>query len=67
MAKSNNHTGRPKKMSMQGMSCKFVHIQAFAKRGTKCTPEEKEWRLAAQQEAQKRMEENKVQERACSV
>merc|ERR1719277_1510737 len=30
----------------------------------KCTPEEKEQRLAAQKEAQKRMEEKKVKERA---
>merc|ERR1711948_251032 len=80
MAKAKNHTGhnqiyknhrngikktrRPKKMSMQGMNCKFVRNQAFAKRGMKCTPEEKEQRLAAQKEAQKRMEEKKVQERA---
>merc|ERR1711908_236805 len=57
MAKSKNHTGhnqiyknhrngikktrRPKKMSMQGMNCKFVRNQAFAKRGMKCTTEEK--------------------------
>merc|ERR1719343_254140 len=57
MAKSKNHTGhnqiyknhrngikrtrRPKKMSMQGMNCKFVRNQAFAKRGMKCSPEEK--------------------------
>merc|ERR1740121_1805060 len=80
MAKSKNHTGhnqiyknhrngikktrRPKKMSMQGMNCKFVRNQAFAKRGIKCTPGEKGQRLAAQKEAQKRMEEKKVQERA---
>mmetsp|Transcript_99100 Transcript_99100/g.319421 ORF Transcript_99100/g.319421 Transcript_99100/m.319421 type:complete len:98 (-) Transcript_99100:71-364(-) len=80
MAKSKNHTGnnqvyknhrngikktrRPKKMSMQGMNCKFVRNQAFAKRGMNCTPEEKEQRLAAQKEAQKKMEEKKVQERA---
>ena len=80
MAKSKNHTGhnqiyknhrngikktrRPKKMSMQGMNCKFVRNQAFAKRGMKCTPEEKEQRLAAQKEAQKRMEEKKSVERS---
>ena len=83
MAKANNHIGhnqisknnlnginktrRPKKMSMEGIKCKFVRIRAFAKRGMKCTPEEKEERLAVQQEAQKRMEGNKVQERACAA
>merc|ERR1712151_1132963 len=80
MAKSKNHTGhnqnyknhrngikktrRPKKMSMQGMNCKFVRNQAYAKRGMKCTPEEKEQRLKAQKEAQKRMEEKKAKEKA---
>mmetsp|Transcript_103225 Transcript_103225/g.210571 ORF Transcript_103225/g.210571 Transcript_103225/m.210571 type:complete len:102 (+) Transcript_103225:67-372(+) len=80
MAKSKNHTGhnqiyknhrngikktrRPRKMSMSGMNCRFVRNQAFAKRGMKCTPEEKEERLKAQKEAQKRMEEKKVVERA---
>merc|ERR550537_1711882 len=75
MAKSKNHTGhnqiyknhrngikktrRPRKMSMQGMNCRFVRNQAFAKRGMKCTPEEKEERLAAQKEAQKRIDELK--------
>ncbi|CAK0788100.1 unnamed protein product [Prorocentrum cordatum] len=75
MAKSKNHTGhnqvyknhrngikktrRPKKMSMQGMNCKFVRNQAYAKRGMKCTAEEKEERLAAQKEAQKKIEEKK--------
>merc|ERR1719502_1185711 len=79
MAKSKNHTGhnqiyknhrngikktrRPRKMSMQGMNCRFVRNQAFAKRGMKCTPEEKEERLQAQKEAQKRMEDKKSQER----
>merc|ERR1712190_267004 len=78
MAKSKNHTGhnqiyknhrngikktrRPKKMSMQGMNCKFVRNQAFAKRGMKCTPEEKEQRLAAQKEAQKRIDELRKKE-----
>jgi len=80
MAKSKNHTGhnqiyknhrngikkerRPRKMSMRGMNCRFVRNQAFAKRGMKCTEEEKVERLAAQKEAQKRMEEKKVVERA---
>merc|ERR1719174_3070919 len=79
MAKSKNHTGhnqinknhrngikktrRPRKMSMQGMNCRFVRNQAFAKRGMKCTPEEKEERLKAQKEAQKRIEEKKASER----
>merc|ERR1711971_431753 len=83
MAKSKNHTGhnqvyknhrngikktrRPKKMSMTGMNCKFVRNQAYAKRGMKCTPEEKDARLAAQKEAQKRMEEKKAIERAQRV
>mmetsp|Transcript_34007 Transcript_34007/g.87189 ORF Transcript_34007/g.87189 Transcript_34007/m.87189 type:complete len:104 (+) Transcript_34007:93-404(+) len=80
MAKSKNHTGhnqnyknhrngikkqrRPRKMSMEGMNCRFVRNQAFAKRGMKCTDEEKQERLKAQKEAQKRMEEKKVKERA---
>mmetsp|Transcript_34008 Transcript_34008/g.87194 ORF Transcript_34008/g.87194 Transcript_34008/m.87194 type:complete len:104 (+) Transcript_34008:93-404(+) len=80
MAKSKNHTGhnqnyknhrngikkqrRPRRMSMEGMNCRFVRNQAFAKRGMKCTAEEKEERLKAQKEAQKRMEEKKVKERA---
>ena len=49
---------------MQGMNCKFVRNQAYAKRGMKCTPEEKEQRLKAQKEAQKRMEEKKAKEKA---
>mmetsp|Transcript_83284 Transcript_83284/g.147149 ORF Transcript_83284/g.147149 Transcript_83284/m.147149 type:complete len:89 (+) Transcript_83284:59-325(+) len=79
MAKSKNHTGhnqiyknhrngikktrRPRKMSMSGMNCRFVRNQAFAKRGMKCTEEEKAERLAAQKEAQKRIEEKKKVER----
>merc|ERR1712187_966277 len=78
MAKSKNHTGhnqvyknhrngikktrRSKKMSMRGMNCKFVRNQAYAKRGMKCTDEEKENRLKAQKEAQQRMEEKKAKE-----
>jgi len=50
-------------MSMAGMNCRFVRNQAFAKRGMKCTEEEKQERLAAQKEAQKRMEEKKAKER----
>ncbi len=73
MAKSKNHTNhnqiyknhrngikktrRPRKMSMQGMNCRFVRNQAFAKRGMKCTDEEKAERLAAQKEAQKKIDE----------
>ena len=80
MAKSKNHTGhnqiyknhrngikkqrRPRKMSMEGMNCRFVRNQAFAKRGMKCTDDEKAQRLAAQKEAQKKMEEKKSKERA---
>mmetsp|Transcript_52581 Transcript_52581/g.96910 ORF Transcript_52581/g.96910 Transcript_52581/m.96910 type:complete len:108 (+) Transcript_52581:105-428(+) len=76
MAKSKNHTNhnqiyknhrngikktrRPRKMSMSGMNCKFVRNQAFAKRGMKCTDEEKEERLAKQKEAQKLMEQKKA-------
>merc|ERR1712039_383126 len=79
MAKSKNHTGhnkayknhrngikrkrRPKKMSMQGMNCKFVRNQAFAKRGMKCDDEEKDQRLKAQKEAQKKLEEKKAAEK----
>eukprot|EP00973_Karenia_brevis_P089804 12399545-Karenia_brevis.AAC.1 len=47
-------------MSMSGMNCKFVRNQAFAKRGMKCTDEEKEERLAKQKEAQKLMEQKKA-------
>mmetsp|Transcript_24589 Transcript_24589/g.77276 ORF Transcript_24589/g.77276 Transcript_24589/m.77276 type:complete len:103 (+) Transcript_24589:104-412(+) len=76
MAKSKNHTGhnqayknhrngikkkrRPRKMSMQGMNCKYIRNLAFAKKGMKCTEEEKEQRLQHQKEAQKRMEEKKT-------
>merc|ERR1711879_707277 len=79
MAKSKNHTNhnqiyknhrngikrtrRPRKMSMRGMNCKFVRNQAFAKRGMKCDEAEKQERLAAQKEAQKRMEEKKALEK----
>mmetsp|Transcript_25881 Transcript_25881/g.82210 ORF Transcript_25881/g.82210 Transcript_25881/m.82210 type:complete len:103 (-) Transcript_25881:67-375(-) len=79
MAKSKNHTGhnqiyknhrngikkvrRQRKMSMQGMNCRFVRNQAFAKRGMKCTPEEREERLQAQKEAQKKLEEKKAKMR----
>merc|ERR1712232_422649 len=79
MAKSKNHTNhnqiyknhrngikktrRPRKMSTVGMNCKFVRNQAYAKRGMKCTDEEREERLKAQKEAQKRMEEKKVIEK----
>ncbi|CAE7256610.1 MAP2B, partial [Symbiodinium sp. CCMP2592] len=54
----------PRKMSMRGMNCRFVRNQAFAKRGMKCTPEEKEERLNAQKEAQKRFDEQKKKEAA---
>mmetsp|Transcript_66210 Transcript_66210/g.132867 ORF Transcript_66210/g.132867 Transcript_66210/m.132867 type:complete len:103 (+) Transcript_66210:71-379(+) len=79
MAKSKNHTGhnqiyknhrngikkvrRQRKMSMQGMNCRFVRNQAFAKRGMKCTAEEKEERLQAQKEAQKKLEEKKAKQK----
>eukprot|EP00437_Effrenium_voratum_P004281 CAMPEP_0181427816 /NCGR_PEP_ID=MMETSP1110-20121109/16362_1 /TAXON_ID=174948 /ORGANISM="Symbiodinium sp., Strain CCMP421" /LENGTH=82 /DNA_ID=CAMNT_0023551031 /DNA_START=58 /DNA_END=306 /DNA_ORIENTATION=+ len=80
MAKSKNHTGhnqiyknhrngikksrRPRKMSMQGMNCRFVRNQAFAKRGMKkLTAEEKEEQLKAQREAQKRIDEKRIAER----
>merc|ERR1712066_844141 len=72
MAKSKNHTNhnqiyknhrngikktrRPRKMSMAGMNCRFVRNQAFAKRGMKCDDDEKQKRLDAQKEAQKKME-----------
>merc|ERR1712110_935842 len=78
-AKSKNHTNhnqiyknhrngikktrRPRKMSTQGMNCKFVRNQAFCKRGMKCSAEERAERLAAQKEAQKRIEEKKVIEK----
>ncbi|CAJ1369022.1 unnamed protein product [Effrenium voratum] len=80
MAKSKNHTGhnqiyknhrngikktrRPRKMSMQGMNCRFVRNQAFAKRGMKkLSAEEKEEQLKAQKEAQKRIDEKRRAER----
>mmetsp|Transcript_30653 Transcript_30653/g.95265 ORF Transcript_30653/g.95265 Transcript_30653/m.95265 type:complete len:100 (+) Transcript_30653:1-300(+) len=77
MAKSKNHTGhnqiyknhrngikkvrKQRKMSMQGMNCRFVRNQAFAKRGMKCTDEEKEERLKVQKEAQAKLEEKKAE------
>mmetsp|Transcript_74351 Transcript_74351/g.122858 ORF Transcript_74351/g.122858 Transcript_74351/m.122858 type:complete len:95 (+) Transcript_74351:65-349(+) len=80
MAKSKNHTGhnqiyknhrngikktrRPRKMSMQGMNCRFVRNQAFAKRGMqKLTAEEKAEQLTAQKEAQKKVDEKRKAER----
>merc|ERR1712050_36302 len=79
MAKSKNHTNhnqiyknhrngikrtrRPRKMSMSGMNCKFVRNQAYARRGMKCSEEEKQERLKAQKEAQQRMEEKKQQDK----
>mmetsp|Transcript_16429 Transcript_16429/g.13245 ORF Transcript_16429/g.13245 Transcript_16429/m.13245 type:complete len:103 (-) Transcript_16429:148-456(-) len=76
MAKSKNHTGhnqiyknhrngikktrRPRKMSMQGMNCRFVRNQAYAKRGMKCSDEDAQARKEAQKEAQKRAEVKKA-------
>merc|ERR1719198_115870 len=76
MAKSKNHTGhnqvyknhrngikktrRPRKMSMQGMNCKFIRNQAFAKRGMACSAEDREARLEAQKASQAKMEEKKA-------
>ena len=68
MTASTNHTGhnqfyknygtmkarRPKKVSRQGMHCKFLRNQDFAKHDMKCTPEGKD----------ERMEEKKVMERS---
>merc|ERR1712137_683559 len=70
MAKSKNHTGhnqsyknhrngikktrRPRQMSMEGMNCRFVRNQAFAKRGMK--EQDKEELLKKQKEAQKKIE-----------
>merc|ERR1712129_378549 len=83
MAKSKNHTNhnqiyknhrngikktrRPRKMSMNGMNCKFVRNQAYAKRGMKNDDENKEERLKSQQEAQKRMEEKKNSDKAARL
>merc|ERR1719305_802771 len=80
MAKSKNHTNhnqiyknhrkgikktrRPRKMSMAGMNCKFVRNQLYAKRGMKVDDENKEERLKAQKEAQKRIEEKKAADKA---
>merc|ERR1712106_152324 len=83
MAKSKNHTGhnqvyknhrngikktrRPRKMSSNGMNCKFIRNQAYAKRGMKGDEENKEERLKTQQEAQKRMEEKKTADKAARL
>merc|ERR1719506_1328264 len=80
MAKSKNHTNhnqiyknhrngikktrRPRKMSMAGMNCKFVRNQLYAKRGMKVDDDNKEERLKAQKEAQKRIEEKKAADKA---
>ena len=80
MAKSKNHTNhnqiyknhrngikktrRPRKMSMQGMNCKFVRNQLYAKRGMKVDDATREERLKTQQEAQAKLEEKKKQEKA---
>merc|ERR1712083_577957 len=79
MAKSKNHTNnnqsyknhrngikktrRPKKMSMAGMNTKFVRNQAAAKRGMQCSAEDKEARKLQQQEAQKKLDEQKTAEK----
>mmetsp|Transcript_59418 Transcript_59418/g.168982 ORF Transcript_59418/g.168982 Transcript_59418/m.168982 type:complete len:95 (-) Transcript_59418:54-338(-) len=79
MAKSKNHTGhnqnyknhrngikktrRPRKMSMEGMNCRFVRNQKYAKRGMKCTPEEKQQRIEAQKEAMKKIEAQRSAEK----
>merc|ERR1740123_383209 len=76
MAKSKNHTNhnqiyknhrngikrtrRPRKMSMNGMNCKFVRNQIYAKRGMKVSAEVREERLQQQKEAQKRIEEKRA-------
>merc|ERR1712129_367134 len=83
MAKSKNHTNhnqiyknhrngikktrRPRKMSMNGMNCKFVRNQAYAKRGMKADDENKDERLKTQQEAQKRMEVKKNADKAARL
>merc|ERR1711862_953213 len=54
-------TRRPRKMSMRGMNCKFVRNQAFAKRGMKCSAEDRDERMKTQKEAQKKLEEKKEQ------
>merc|ERR1712224_354937 len=80
MAKSKNHTNhnqiyknhrngikktrRPKKMSMKGMNCRFVRNQSYAKKGMNKDGEDKEERLKAQQEAQKKLEAKKGDEKA---
>ena len=80
MAKSENHTNhnqiyenhrniikktrRPRKMSVSGMSCKFVRNQLYAKRGMKGGDEDKEERLKAQETVQKKMEENRNADKA---
>eukprot|EP00913_Durusdinium_trenchii_P024765 g23246.t1 len=57
-------TRRPRKMSMEGMNCRFVRNQAFAKRGmSKMTAEEKEELKATQREAQKKVDEKRKAER----
>eukprot|EP00913_Durusdinium_trenchii_P031802 g29786.t1 len=83
MAKSKNHTGhnqiyknhrngikktrRPRKMSMEGMNCRFVRNQAFAKRGMqKLSAEEKEELKKTQREAQKKVDEKRKAERESS-
>merc|ERR1712060_43526 len=79
MAKSKNHTNNnqnyknhrngikktrmPKKMSTKGMNTKFVRNQAAAKRGMQCSAEDKEARKAHQQEAQKKLDEQKAAEK----
>merc|ERR1712224_116525 len=80
MAKSKNHTNhnqiyknhrngikktrRPRKMSMNGMNCKFVRNQLYAKKGMKDTPEEKAKRAAAAAAAQKRLDDKKDADKA---
>merc|ERR1719221_700854 len=82
-AKSKNHTNnnqnyknhrngikktrRPKKMSCKGMNTKFVRNQAAAKRGMQCSAEEKEARKVQQQEAQKKLDEQKTAEKAARL
>merc|ERR1712224_803096 len=53
-------TRRPRQMSMDGMNCKFVRNQKFAKKGEKCDASEKEQCIQQQKEAQKKFEEKKA-------
>mmetsp|Transcript_40349 Transcript_40349/g.86647 ORF Transcript_40349/g.86647 Transcript_40349/m.86647 type:complete len:204 (-) Transcript_40349:118-729(-) len=65
-SRSHHHPpqGRPHQTQQQLHHRHMSTTKAFAKKGLRCSPEEKEKRLSQQKEAQKKMEEKKAHEKA---